>query len=253
MNNRYNNHLIIVFALEHYNPLGLIRSLGENGINPIYISVRRRGPVACLSKYISTCHHVDSVEEGYELLISIYGNEEYRPYVLFSDDKTVGYFDLHYEEIKDKFIFYNAGKTGRINEFMNKEKILRLAEKHGFRVLETHVVNVGEIPENLVYPVITKDISPNSGNWKSDVYICENEEELREAFAKISSPVVQIQRFVDKKNEYAIEGFTVDHGRQMFIGTTLLWKYLIKGYYSPYHDVTMMKDMNMRKKLLDMF
>lgn len=253
MNNRYNNHLIIVFALEHYNPLGLIRSLGENGINPIYISVRRRGPVACLSKYISTCHHVDSVEEGYELLISIYGNEEYRPYVLFSDDKTVGYFDLHYEEIKDKFIFYNAGKTGRINEFMNKEKILRLAEKHGFRVLETHVVNVGEIPENLVYPVITKDISPNSGNWKSDVYICENEEELREAFAKISSPVVQIQRFVDKKNEYAIEGFTVDHGRQMFIGTTLLWKYLIKGYYSPYHDVTMMKDMDMRKKLLDMF
>ena len=253
MNNRYNNHLIIVFALEHYNPLGLIRSLGENGINPIYISVRRRGPVACLSKYISTCHHVDSVEEGYELLISIYGNEEYRPYVLFSDDKTVGYFDLHYEEIKDKFIFYNAGKTGRINEFMNKEKILRLAEKHGFRVLETHVVNVGEIPENLVYPVITKDISPNSGNWKSDVYICENEEELREAFSKISSPVVQIQRFVDKKNEYAIEGFTVDHGRQMFIGTTLLWKYLIKGYYSPYHDVTMMKDMNMRKKLLDMF
>ena len=253
MNNRYNNHLIIVFALEHYNPLGLIRSLGENGINPIYISVRRRGPVACLSKYISTCHHVDSVEEGYELLISIYGNEEYRPYVLFSDDKTVGYFDLHYEEIKDKFIFYNAGKTGRINEFMNKGKILRLAEKHGFRVLETHVVNVGEIPENLVYPVITKDISPNSGNWKSDVYICENEEELREAFAKISSPVVQIQRFVDKKNEYAIEGFTVDHGRQMFIGTTLLWKYLIKGYYSPYHDVTMMKDMNMRKKLLDMF
>ena len=253
MNNRYNNHLIIVFALEHYNPLGLIRSLGENGINPIYISVRRRGPVACLSKYISTCHHVDSVEEGYELLISIYGNEEYRPYVLFSDDKTVGYFDLHYEEIKDKFIFYNAGKTGRINEFMNKEKIRRLAEKHGFRVLETHVVNVGEIPENLVYPVITKDISPNSGNWKSDVYICENEEELREAFAKISSPVVQIQRFVDKKNEYAIEGFTVDHGRQMFIGTTLLWKYLIKGYYSPYHDVTMMKDMNMRKKLLDMF
>lgn len=253
MNNRYNNHLIIVFALEHYNPLGLIRSLGENGINPIYISVRRRGPVACLSKYISTCHHVDSVEEGYELLISIYGNEEYRPYVLFSDDKTVGYFDLHYEEIKDKFIFYNAGKTGRINEFMNKEKILRLAKKHGFRVLETHVVNVGEIPENLVYPVITKDISPNSGNWKSDVYICENEEELREAFARISSPVVQIQRFVDKKNEYAIEGFTVDHGRQMFIGTTLLWKYLIKGYYSPYHDVTMMKDMDMRKKLLDMF
>lgn len=249
MNNRFNNHLVIIFALEHYNPLGLIRSLGENGINPIYISIKRRGPVACMSKYISICHFVNSVEEGYELLVSTYGNEEFKPYILFSDDKSVGYFDLHYDEIKDKFIFYNAGENGRINEFMNKEQILQLAKKYGFNVLETHVVNVGEIPENLVYPVITKDINPNSGNWKSDVYICENEEELREAFNKISSPVVQIQRFVDKKNEYAIEGFSVDHGHQMFIGTTLLWKYLIKGYYSPYHNVTMMKDVEIRKKI----
>ena len=249
MNNRFNNHLVIIFALEHYNPLGLIRSLGENGIDPIYISIKRRGPVACMSKYISICHFVNSVEEGYELLISTYGNEEFKPYILFSDDKSVGYFDLHYDEIKDKFIFYNAGVNGRINESMNKEQILQLAKKNGFNVLETHVVNVGEIPENLVYPVITKDINPNSGNWKSDVYICENEEELQEAFNKISSPVVQIQRFVDKKNEYAIEGFSVDHGHQMFIGTTLLWKYLIKGYYSPYHNVTMMKDVEIRKKI----
>lgn len=67
MNNRFNNHLVIIFALEHYNPLGLIRSLGENGIDPIYISIKRRGPVACMSKYISICHFVNSVEEGYEI------------------------------------------------------------------------------------------------------------------------------------------------------------------------------------------
>lgn len=253
MNNRYNGRLVIVFALEHYNPLGLIRSLGENGINPIYISVKRRGPVACLSRYVSVCHHVDSVEEGYGLLVSTYGNEGIKPYVLFSDDKSVGYFDLHYDEAKDKFIFYNAGKNGRVNEFMDKERILRLAKKHGFNVLETHVVNTGEVPNGLTYPVITKDINPNSGSWKSDVYVCEDEAELREAFTKISSPVVQIQRFVDKKNEYAIEGFTVDHGRQMLIGTALSWKYLIKGYYSPYHDVAMMKDVEIRKKMQAMF
>ena len=42
MNNQLNGHIVIVFALEHYNPLGLIRSLGENGINPIYFSIKRR-------------------------------------------------------------------------------------------------------------------------------------------------------------------------------------------------------------------
>ncbi len=253
MNSKYNGHTVIVFAQEHYNPLGLIRSLGENGVNPVYFSVKRRGPVACLSKYIYTTHFVDSVEDGYKLLLEKYGNEEKKPYILFSDDKCVGYFDLHYEELKDKFIWYNARSQGRINEFMDKDKILQLAKKHGFKVLDSHVVKVGEIPEGLVYPVITKDISPNSGSWKADVHICENEEELRAAYKEITSPVVQIQHFVDKKNEYAIEGFTVNHGKEIFFGTTLTWKYLIKGYYSPYHDVTMFKDPEMGEKLRSLF
>ena len=253
MNSTFEQHKVIVFALEHYNPLGLIRSLGENGVNPIYFSVKRRGKVACLSKYISEFHFVDTVEDGYKLLMELYGHEKLKPYVLFSDDKSVGFFDLHYEEIKDKFICYNAGGTGRINEFMDKDRILKLAKKHGFNVLDSHVVKLGEIPEGLVYPVITKDISPNSGSWKADVHICENEAELKEALKQISSPVIQIQHFVDKKNEYAIEGFTVNHGKEIFFGTTLTWKYLIKGYYSPYHDVTMFKNPEMGEKLRALF
>ena len=253
MISKYNGHTVIVFALEHYNPLGLIRSLGENGINPVYFSVKRRGPVACLSKYISETIFVDTVEEGYELLLKRFGNEDKKPYILFSDDKSVGYFDLHYNELKDHFICYNAGSQGRINQFMDKDRILQIAKKHGFNVLDSHVVKVGEIPEGLEYPVITKDISPNSGSWKADVHICENEEELKGAYKEISSPIVQIQHFVDKKNEYAIEGFTVNHGREIFFGTTLTWKYLIKGYYSPYHDVTMFKNPEMGEKLRQLF
>ena len=255
MNCKYNGHLVIVFALEHYNPLGHIRSLGEQGINPIYISVKRRGDVASLSKYIFRLHRVDTVQEGYELLLSEYGyfDYEHRPYLVFSDDKTVGFFDFKYDEIKDKFIFFNAGITGRINEFMDKDRILKLAKSHGFNVLDSHVVRLGEIPSGLVYPVITKDISPNSGNWKSDVFICENEAELKEAFKMISSPTVQIQHFVDKKNEYAIEGFTCNHGSEIFFGSTLTWKYLIKGYYSPYHNVTMFKNPEMGENLRSLF
>lgn len=251
----YNGHKVIVFALEHYNPLGQIRSLGENGINPIYFSIKRRQEVATHSKYISKIYRANSVDEGYDLLLKEYGNYDYehRPYLIFSDDKSVGYFDLHYDEIKDKFICFNAGKQGRINEFMNKQRILELAKKHGFNVLDSVVVEVGEIPKGLKYPIITKDISPNLGNWKSDVFICENEEELREAYKTISSPLVQLQKFINKKNECALEGFTVANGSEMMIVTQLTWKYQIKGYYSPYHDVTMFKDKEIEEKLRSIF
>ena len=138
MNNSYNGHLCIVFALEHYNPLNMIRAFGENGINPVYISVKRRYEVATRSKYISKLYRVDSVEDGYQLLMNEYGNiaaeTGKKPYIVFSDDKSVGFFDLHYEEWKDKFITYNAGRNGRINEYMDKYQIQQLAKKHGFNV-----------------------------------------------------------------------------------------------------------------------
>ena len=250
------DHLFIVFALEHYNPLGQLRSFGEMGINPVYISVKRRYEVATKCKYISKLHQVDSVEEGYELLMNEYGHfdKDHKPYIVFSDDKSVGFFDLHYDEWKDKFIAFNAGKTGRINEFMDKYKIQQIAKKYGFNVLNSYVIKKDDpIPSDLWYPIITKDISPNSGNWKSDVFICQNEVELKEALAKIASPLVMIQHFVDKQNEMALEGYTINHGQEMQIVTQMTWKYLIQGYYSPYHDVCMFTDKVMEERLRAMF
>lgn len=254
MKTDYNGHKIIVFALEHYNPLNMIRAFGEQGINPIYISVKRRYEVACHSKYISELYRVDSVEEGYKLVMTKYSNEEIKPYIVFSDDKSVGYFDLHYDEWKDKFIAYNAGQSGKINQFMDKYEIQKLAKKHGFNVLDSYVIGKEDkLPDNLWYPIITKAISPNSGSWKGDVFICKDERELEEAIEKIESPKILIQHFVDKKNELALEGYTINSGKEMQIITQLTWKYLIQGYYSPYHNVSMFTDKEMETKLQAMF
>jgi hypothetical protein len=258
MNNSYNGHLVIVFALEHYNPLNMIRAFGEQGINPVYISVKRRYEVATKSKYISKLHCVDSVEDGFLLLINQYGglSEETgkKPYILFSDDKSVGYFDLHFEEWKDKFITYNAGCNGRINEFMDKYEIQQCAKRHGFNVLDSYVIKKGDpVPDGLWYPIITKDISPNLGSWKSDVFICQNKQELVEALEKITCPLVMLQHFVDKQNEMALEGYTIKNGKEMQIITQMKWKYLIQGYYSPFHDVCMFTDKDMEIRLQAMF
>jgi len=258
MNSTFDGHLCIVFALEHYNPLNMIRAFGENGINPVYISAKLRYEVACRSKYISTLHRVDSVEEGYELLMKQYGNiakeTGKKPFIVFSDDKSVGYFDLHYDEWNDKFVTYNAGNAGRINEFMDKYNIQQLAKKHGFNVLDSYVIGKNDpLPDNLWYPIITKDISPNSGSWKGDVFICKDETELKDAIQKITSPLIMIQHFVDKQNEIALEGYTINHGCEMQIITQMKWKYLIQGYYSPYHDVCMFTDKAMEAKLQAMF
>ena len=245
--NTYRNHLVIVFAIDHYNPLGVIRSLGENGINPIFIAIKHRTELGTKSKYVSKVHRVNNVEEGYDLLLKQYGDENektgYKPFVLFSDDKSIGYFDLRYDDIKDKFITYNAnGVQGRIMEFMDKKNILDLAKRHGLKVLEPTVVEKGKIPKALDYPIITKDINPNSGAWKSDVFICNNEKELAEAYKHISSPVVLLQHYINKKTEIAFEGCSVNKGNSALIAIQSTYKYCIPGYYSPFMDVCTPKD-----------
>lgn len=229
--------LVIVFAIEHYNPLGVIRTLGKRGIRPDYIAVKGRVRLSSKSKYLNRVHEVDSVEEGYKVLLSEYGNvykTGNKPIILCSDDKTIGYLDNHYAELKDKFVFFNAGEQGRINDYMDKFRILELAKKHGLDILDSRVVKRGEVPEDLQYPVITKSISPNSGGWKSDVFICENAEELANAHKKIKSEEVMLQQFVEKKNEYAVEGCSVNKGKTTFLSIYSIYNYLIKGYYSPY-------------------
>jgi len=247
--NTFKDHKFIVFALDHYNPLGVIRSLGEAGISPIYIAEKHHHEIGTKSKYLSECYQVDTVEEGYKILMDKYSHEdkEHLPFLITDDDKTTGFLDEHYDELKDKFIFFNAGATGRIEEYMDKNNILECAKRHGLKVLETRVVNHGEIPSDLDYPIITKSISPNVGGWKSDVHICHNAEELKAAYDHIEAPTVLIQTYIEKKNEYCLDGYTANHGKVMFHAIASKYNYLIPGYYSPYMTVMPLEDETIRK------
>ena len=253
----WKKHLCIVMAIEHYNPLGQIRSLGEAGVQPVYIAIKGRAKIASSSKYISKCHYVDNVEDGYKVLMEQYGQEAektgLKPYLFCSDDKTIGYLDQHYEELKDKFIFFNAGEQDRVNYYMDKNNILELAKKHGLNVLEARVCKNGEIPEDLGYPVITKSISPNVGGWKSDVNICHSEEELVEAYKNIEAPTVLVQKYIEKKNEYCMEGFAANKGKDVLIAIVNTYNYLLPDYYSPYMTVKQMDNEYIGKALEGMF
>lgn len=249
----WKEHKFIVFAIEHYNPLGVIRVLGFEGVRPDYIAIKGRVELSSHSRFINKCHRVDSVEGGYRILMDqyadIYEKTGKKPFILCSDDKTIGYLDLHYDELKDRFILYNAGVQGRINEYMDKFKILECAKRHGMNVLDSVVVKRGEDPGDIRYPIITKAISPNSGGWKSDVFICSSFEELQEAYSKIKSEEILVQSYIEKKNEYCVEGCSVDKGMDVLYSIYSTYNYMIKGYYSPYRTSGSFDNPSLKKSL----
>lgn len=248
------SHKYIIFAIDHYNSLGVARSLGEEGLQSILVSLKGRWPVTEKSKYVKEVYNVESHDEGLQILCDRFGNEEEDklPFIITCDDVTMRYLDDRYEELKDKFIFFNAGRNGRITEYMDKFKILEIAKKHGFNILKTEMVERGVVPASLEYPIITKSISPVVGGWKSDVFICNSERELKMAYTKIKSPKVLIQKYINKKNEYCLDGFSINCGNSHITTIESTYNYLIPGYYSPYMTVKNFNNPEIESKLYSM-
>lgn len=250
------NHLVIVIALEHYNPLSQLRALGENGIRPVFIAINHKVRVASASKWPSKVHLVENEEEAFDVLMKEYGDVAektgVKPILSFSDDKTVTFYDEKYDDLKDKFIMFNAGKTGRITQFMRKKEIVDCARRHGVPVAPDWLVENGEIPADIEYPVITKAFSPVEGCYKGDFHICRNEEELMAAFAAIESNQVFVQKYIDKKTEMTYEGFSYNHGKGMYVGVQTHYQYAVKGYYSPLQYCQPRVDAELQQKLNSM-
>ena len=247
-------HEFIIFAMDHYNPLGLVRSIGEGiGKQSIVIAEKSKTDISSYSKYTKEYIRVETPAEGLEVLIKRFaGKSDKKPFLLTCDDKTIEFLDNRYDEWKDYFIGFNAGAKGQITKYMDKFEVLKLAQKHGLKTLATICVDKGIIPPNIEYPVITKSISPVVGGWKSDVHICRSEDELSEAYSKIKAPKVIIQKYIEKKNEYCIDGFCAAKGMIMFNAIESTYNYLIPGYYSPYMTVKNFQQQEIGKALAEM-
>lgn len=237
-NQKIENHKCIVFGPDHYNPLGVIRSLGEAGVYPIVILWANSPSLVNHSKYISKLYVVDNIETGYKILTTIYGNEVEKPFLFLTMDKIVSFIDNHYSEIKNKFITYNGGEQGRLNWLMNKDHITDLGLQAGLDVPAKEVVVTGVLPNHVKYPVITKALDSTMGAWKGDVHICNNEVELLEAYKKIQAPKLIVQEYIEKKGEFCFEGFAINDGNDIFLPFEFKYIRLYDDSYGHYMTVT---------------
>lgn len=240
----------IIFGFEHYNPLGIARSLGESGIKPIGIIIKNNRKITSKSKYFNKIYFVNNIEEGYEVLKAEFSGKD--NFIFTSDDQIENYLDEHYDELKDDFYFFNCGKKGGVATYQNKYNILKMAEKHGISYLKTWTVNKGEIPHDIQYPIITKAFISTLDNWKDDMIICHNENELIEAYKVIRSEKILLQKYIKKKNELCMEGCSVNRGKDVLISIASTYNYQLEDSYSPYMTVSNLENDDLKTKLKNM-
>lgn len=228
-------HVHIVSCGDTGNALGVVRSLGEIGIKPVVLCVRENHlPCLIKSKYIGRLIWVEEEQNPVDVLLLHFRKEPLKPFVYICDDYQGSLYDNRYNDLIDKFYFFHCDRAGKINELQNKETICNVAHLCGIRIPKEEVVNTGDFPKTLKYPIITKTLKSTMGLWKGDSYICHNQMELLDAYQKIQSPLLLVQEYIRKKNEVAVQGFSVNQGTVIYAPFQLSYLRLPEGAYGEY-------------------
>ena len=241
---------IVFVTKEHYNPLGIVRTLGEAGIHPIVVAVKGELKFVGQSKYVKERYYVNTTKDGIKLIYKKFAKSTTdKSFILTGDDVTVSCLDKYYDKLKDYFYFYNAGEPGRIAHFMNKDIMMDLVSKHGIKIAKTWKVKVGQIPEDIVYPIMTKAINSIGTEWKDIVFICHNDKDLLSAYHHIKSDEILVQQYIEKVDEISFDAFSVNKGKDVFVVMEANQVYNMPDKYSPYWYIKNSQNKDMQDKI----
>lgn len=208
---------VIILGQHCWNSLGQIRSFGEVDIKSNVIWVNVGGFTPKGSRYIRSFHVCDSFEEAIEYMLNTFNDPQKRYIISTDSDKFVSLLNQRYSELKDQYIFFNAGVSGRLNHFMQKSTQIRLAKDFGLDVPKTETVKIGELPKELKYPIFTKVNNCLILNWKDNSFICKDQAELLSAYDKMTTDSVILQEYIEKDNEIAFEGISFHDGNEVYM------------------------------------
>lgn len=210
---------INVIGGDHYNTYGIVRSLGEEGINSdvLILGCKGKDSFVLLSKYVVKGHGCETHEEAIAYLKQ--GKERGdKGIIICCSDEAEKLVLVHYDELAANYILPVCKDYKETIRLMNKDVITELAKQYGIRVPETWQMKNRHIPDGVNYPCITKPIT-STGGHKSDIVVCHNEDELKSVVEdenRCSDFVVQ--EYIEFEKEVSILGAVLANGEVRLSG-----------------------------------
>lgn len=213
---------VAVIGGAHHNTLGVIRSLGEQGISKENIHVLLIGDhitnrnIISTSKYVLTQNvsHDKSYNKIIEWLTKLSEDGKKRVVVCCSDGASEVVIS-NKQKLSDSF-YLPSSKTD-ISRLMEKNVQDAIAISCGLHVPQSTVITRGSKFEWNRFPCITKPLKSVIGAGKYDICIASSYSELKSELGKIEAAEVQIQEFISKKMEFQLIGCSLNGGKTIII------------------------------------
>lgn len=214
---------VFIFGGDHHNTIGVIRCIAQANSGIEIDAIVRANIDNCLTKackYVTRLYAVLTQQEGLDILRNNCSNKEKHVLICCSDG-AAEIADSHLYELQQYYYLHNAkNEMGRIIYYMDKAHISELAEKCGFTIPTSYVMDtVLPIPVDATYPCLTKPLVSIDGH-KSDIITCVDKDALTKALNTIKTggcKTVQIQQYIDKEYELSIVGCSLNGGEELIL------------------------------------
>lgn len=158
----------------HFNSLGMVRSLGEMGVDVVYINLSDGG-YAEDSRYTKKTYHIKTQEDMVDALLDAAQEFGGMPVLFPGCDTAALYIDNSYDILKDKCVC--PGFKGKIAHYMDKFNMCSYAKEAGFNIPEGFVMKVCDDGfkklREFPLPFIIKPLKSVDGA-KADIMICKS-------------------------------------------------------------------------------
>lgn len=212
---------VVVIGSLHHNTLGVVRSLGEAGIEESNIYVLLVGNNFSKNNIITTSKYVKKdnvyyIRDYSEILSWLSKNKhESEPVIICCSDGAAE------AVIKSNELL--AGVYKSPNTFMPVSQLAvksfqdQIAEECGLTIPVSADYNVADKIDWELFPCIIKPYKSATGAGKDDVRIIHTRAELDKNISSIKAEKIQIQQFIQKEMEFQLIGCSLDAGENIII------------------------------------
>jgi len=208
---------VIVIGGVHHNTLGVIRSLGYQGIRPYVIcTTTEKDPYILHSQYIKQ-FWIMREDKLVDFLVCTFHDEEEKPIIIACADSLASLLDVNLNLLREYFLLPGSSVQGRLTKFMDKETMRNQAIQSGFLTPDSVVADLRSNTEiHLPFPWIIKPLVSKNGS-KTDIRRIYNQQDWRQYKQEMHYEYVQVQKLIDKDFEYQLIGCSLSGGTILII------------------------------------
>lgn len=208
-----NKYTAIVLGSDSVNALGLVQSLGREGVKVVSVLVCEKSELIRHSKYASEIYSVKDFEAGVETILEKFVSSE-PTLIIPAGDGAAMALDKNRKRLSTHYLFEYTNDEWNISTLMQKHVQIDLASKYGFRVpISVNLRKGDDAPTDMLYPCIVKPLVSCVGD-KRDILFADNKDGLNNILKNELrfSEEVLVQQFISRDYEYVIMGCSFANG-----------------------------------------